>query len=320
MEHLLITGANGWLGRNLIEDLRARRDLRRLTLVCGPRTSEKERREIVRLSEGLDRSVCVIDLTAADTPSTLRRLAPTQVIHTAANIHPTNARGFKANVVMVENLLAGVSQETSLVHVSSAAAVGTGSILKIAAGAASSPYMAYGRSKNASERIVARSGRRAVVIRACWCYGPHAPKRQERMISACVNGRFPLPDGGRPLHSLTYMPDLARACLLALDESSIGVPVWHIADKRPYSLAEIAAAASVAGGGSGTPGIFVPKSLSAVARGLDVVVQGVGKHRQELHVLGELGLDVVLTDLDNERLVLSGADLVAGFSEMMHGK
>ena len=81
------------------------------------------------------------------------------------------------------------------------------------------PYMGYGRSKQAMEEWL-RAGVAGdlppiTIIRAPWFYGPEQPARQTRFFSMIKAGRFPIVGDGHNRRSMGYVDSLAYGILLA---------------------------------------------------------------------------------------------------------
>ena len=293
---VVVTGAAGWLGQNLVRALRQRSRVR----VLVSRADEASSLEV--LSPSIEARVGdVRDPAAAD------RLfdgigSDATVFHAAAIIHPTTRvrELFDVNVGGTQLVLdrarrAGVRR---FVHVSSNSPFGANRspLDRFDEQSSYKPYLAYGRSKHEAEGIVRRSHDRGdiatVIVRPPWLYGPFQPERQSRWFAAVRRGRFPIVGDGTQRRSMVYVGSLVHA--LERVEVAEAAPgrAWWIADPEPYELNEILETVRAALETEGLPvsGTLrhVPRSIGVLAASVDELLQGRGLYQQAVHVLGEL--------------------------------
>jgi nucleoside-diphosphate-sugar epimerase len=295
-ETVVVTGAAGWLGQNLV---RALGDRGRVRALVG-------RPEDVALVELAGANIDAIAGDVRD-PATADRLfdgvgAGTTVFHAAAVIHPASRvrELYDVNVGGTQLVLdrarrAGVDR---FVHVSSNSPFGANASPhdRFDESSPFHPYMGYGRSKLEAEGIVRRAHERGdvttVIVRPPWFYGPYQPERQSKWFAAVRRGRFPILGDGTQRRSMVYAGNLVHGLLCA--EASPAAPgrAWWIADPEPYELREILETVRGALEAEGVPvsGTLrhVPRALGTVAERLDGLLQSNGRYLQALHVLGEL--------------------------------
>lgn len=307
----LVTGASGWLGKNLVRALVPAR-ARVRCLVHAP--------DEASLVELVGANVEVVLGDVRD-PVAMDRLfdgvGAATVFHTAAVIHPTGGTRefFDVNVGGTELVLdrarrAGVRR---LVYVSSNSPFGANARRtdRFTEDSPYHPYMGYGSSKLEAEQLVFRSSRRgdvpSVIIRAPWFYGPGQPGRQTQWFAAVRRGRFPVIGSGEQERSMVYTENLVQGLLCAeAAEGAAGRAYW-IADGEPYELREILTTvrdALVAEGlrvSGRCP--HVPAALAALAERLDALLQSRGRYVQAVHVLGELK-DTIACDISRARAEL----------------
>jgi nucleoside-diphosphate-sugar epimerase len=296
MTALVVTGAAGWLGLNIID--RLVRDEYAGPIAVLARTREEAR----AISEVAGDLALRIEIGDVGDESVLRRLlddaAARSVIHAAGIIHPRAIGDLqKVNVEGTATMArcardAGVAR---FVHISSNSPFGTNSGPNdyFRENEPYRPYLGYGESKMRAEIAVRESGIPAVILRPLWFYGPFQPERQATFFTMVRTGRFPIFGGGDNRRSLTYVPELAQAALAAAGGAAPDGSAWWIADSRSYSMLEIVEAVRVAleleGNRPKESTVRMPGLVSAVAQGADRLLQKAGRYNAQIHVLGELG-------------------------------
>jgi len=122
------------------------------------------------------------------------------------------------------------------------------------------PSDAYGRSKLAAERALARSGVPFTILRPVLVCGPD-PKGNLRALLRLCALPVPLPFAALTLpRSLVSVANLVAAIVHVLHDEASNGETYVVADPQPVSLAEIAAALRAGFGKS--PGLFaVPPGL-----------------------------------------------------------
>jgi nucleoside-diphosphate-sugar epimerase len=292
---VVVTGAAGWLGQNLVRALADRGRVR--CLVAG--ADEASPLELV--SKAVE--VVVGDVRA---PATADRLfdgigGDATVVHAAAVIHPAKVRDFfDVNVGGTQLVLdrarrAGVRR---FVHVSSNSPFGANPTPadRFDESSPYNPYMGYGASKHEAEGIVRRSHERgdivAVTLRPPWFYGPFQPERQSQWFRTVRTGRFPIVGDGRQRRSMVYAGNLVHGVLRAEVAEAAPGRAWWIADPEPYELRTVLETVreALAAEGLAVSGSLrsIPRLVGVVAEKVDGVLQGRGLYQQAVHVLGEL--------------------------------
>ena len=241
---VVVTGAAGWLGQNLLRALAAQPGRRRIRCLvheaadAAPAEVVDPRIEVV---VGDVRDPVVVDELFAGVT------APS-VFHSAAVIHPAKAvrEFFDVNVGGTQLVLDRARRvgATRFVHVSSNSPFGANptSEDRFDEDSPFHPYMGYGRSKLEAEQLVQRSYDRGdlatVIVRPPWFYGPFQPARQTQFLAAVRRARFPLVGPGTQRRSMVYTGNLVQGVLLAeVADAAPGNAYW-IADAEPYSLAD----------------------------------------------------------------------------------
>ncbi len=304
----VVTGAAGWLGRNLVPALVGTR--RRIR--CLVRSEDE-----APLLELLDPAVEVIVGDVRD-PVALDKLfddlsGPT-VFHAAAVIHPAGRTRefFDVNVGGTEFALdrarrAGV---TRFLHVSSNSPFGANPTPwdRFDEDSPYNPYMGYGQSKMEAELLVKQSHERgdvsAVILRAPWFYGPEEPDRQTQFLSAIRRGRFPIVGDGSQQRSMVYTGNLVHGLLCAETAAAAPGNAYWIADAEPYELRKVFDTVRDALEAEGLEVTRrqprIPRVAAVVAERVDGLLQQRGRYQQALHVLGELK-DTIACDISRAR-------------------
>jgi nucleoside-diphosphate-sugar epimerase len=166
------------------------------------------------------------------------------------------------------------------------------------------PYLNYGRSKMLMENYVKEIERKklihTVLIRAMWFYGPYQPDRQNLFFEMINKGKVPLVGSGNNLRSMSNTENLSYGLILASIKKNANGNVYWIADKRPYSQMEIintvrAVLREEFNIISSKKVIKLPNILSTIAYYLDHAIQNVGLYNSKLHVLTELNKNIFCT-------------------------
>ena len=306
---VVVTGAAGWLGQNLVRALAPDRERVR----CLVRDHDD-----AALLSVVGRSIDPVVGDVRD-PATLDRLfdgiGSATVFHTAGVIHPASKvrEMFDVNVGGTQLTLdrARRASAARFVHVSSNSPFGANATPhdRFDEDSPFNPYMGYGRSKLEAEQLVQRSFEHGdletVIVRPPWFYGPHQPARQTTFFSAIRRNRFPLVGDGSQQRSMAFTGNLVHGLLRAEVAAKAPGRAYWIADAEPYELRTILATVrrALAAEGlevrDGRPR-SVPRAAAQLATALDSFVQNRGRYVQAVHVLGELK-DTIACDISRAR-------------------
>src|SRR3954452_23651969 len=213
--HVVVTGANGWLGQNLVRALAPVRERVR----CLVRTEED-----ASLLSVVGPTIEPVVGDVRD-PVALDRLfegiGAASVVHAAGVIHPSARvrEMFDDNVGGTQLTLdrARRAGAVRFVHVSSNSPFGANATPwdRFTEDSPVNPYMGYGQSKLEAEQLVRQHSDRGdlatVVLRPPWFYGPYQPPRQTQFLSAIRRGRFPLVGDGTQQRSMVFTGNLVHA-------------------------------------------------------------------------------------------------------------
>jgi len=327
---VLITGAAGWLGLNLINALK--HGLPDVPALRSPLEGLRIRCLLLPAQDAAQvRSICPdAELVTGDVRSAedCRRFCEAAegavLFHTAGIIHPRKVREFfDINLDGTKNLLAAASgaKVRRAVVVSSNSPCGCNPHPDHVFDEESpfNPYMNYGRSKMMMEQAVGdlhRAGRiETVLIRAPWFYGPFQPPRQTLFFDMIRDGKGPIVGGGANLRSMAYTDNLAQGLWLAAAVKEAAGKVYWIADERPYSMNEIVDTVerlleTEFGQKCAHKRLRLPGLAAEVAWLADKSLQALGLYQQKIHVLSEMNKTIVCT-VDRAKRELGYAPAVA---------
>ncbi len=301
---ILITGANGWLGLNLVNSLVSGEaekwgiktdDLRCLTLSGSKQNDLRAIDKQMDIREGDLRNPDDINRFVQDAEGGI-------LFHTAGIIHPNNVEEFyQVNRDGTERLLrcAAKAGVRLAVVVSSNSPCGCNPHPDhlFDENSPFRPYMNYGQSKMEMElrvRAIQEEGLlETVVIRAPWFYGPHQPPRQKLFFEMIRTGKLPVIGGGENLRSMAYTGNLVQGMVRAASAVEAVGKVFWIADERPYSMNEIIDTVERLleeefGQQCSHSRVRLPGLVSDVAEICDSILQKAGMYHQKIHVLSEM--------------------------------
>ena len=309
-ELVLVSGANGWLGRRVVRALTEGHPEMgtvgsggrhvRILVRPGEKFEDLLALKVEKIEGDLHDPAAVRSFVAEAAGATL--------IHLAGVIHPTyGTRQFiEVNVEGTKTIVreAGNAGVHRAIVMSSNSPIGASRNPCEVFDEESpyNPYMSYGRSKQAMEewlraRAYDNTLPQITIIRAPWFYGPEQPARQTRFFSMIKAGRFPIVGDGHNRRSMGYVDSLAYGILLAAQTPQAAGKIYWLADERPYPMKEIVDTVrevlSDDFGMSVKPKIVqVPGIIADVARLGDWLLQKVGLYNQEIHMLSEMNLTI----------------------------
>ena len=302
---LVITGANGWLGRALLARVLSPTAGLEYQHVVAVARDYAEGRALQTYLPGLgsrDVSLRFTDLAAPVEHDHLFSdiRGEIDIVHTAGVIHPRRLRDFElVNSDGTRRLAAAArrAEVRRMVHVSSNSPFGVNALRtdRFRQVEPYQPYLEYGRTKMLGEMAVLEEvsrGLSANIIRPPWFYGPHQPARQTTFFSMVKSGRFPVFGDGGQNRSMVYVDNLVDGILGALHWTGSPGQGWWIADRNPYTVAEIVATVGRALTDEGhevrPPSLRLPDIVGNLAELADRILQKSGRYVQQVHVLGEM--------------------------------
>lgn len=287
-----VTGAPGWLGSQLVETLiKEGRTVRCLVIPGMDETQLKK----------LGAQTVSGDITKPETLAG-KFEGVTTVFHAAGIIHPkrTTSALFRINTQGTANMLAAAAASgvKKFIYISSNSAQGCNlrrdRLMKESD--KEYPYLKYGQSKYQAEQLVKsyqKDGRlQTTIIRPCWFYGPGQPDRQTRLMKMVLSGKPLLFGDGLNLRSMTYIDNLISAMLLCDKKAIANGQTYWIADEKPYTTVEIYDTLASLLGVKNMKPRHIPALFPWGARVADRILQFFGLYEMNIHVGGEMTLDI----------------------------
>ncbi len=248
MARIIVTGANGFIGVEVVKALAARSDeVVAFDIAVGPQLRAlQERHRNVRIVPGeISEWHHIANLIRDVKPDTIVHCAAiVGVIASADAPFATMRVNIGGSLNVFESMrLFGVKR---VVNISTEEVYGNFTADRITEDHPCFPVMPYGISKFAVEQL-GRDYRRnhgidAIHLRTCWVYGPGLPRARvpKTLVDAAVEGRtLHIASGGDFRVDHVYIDDLVTGILAALDKPEHRHDVYHVSSGEAPSLFEI---------------------------------------------------------------------------------
>ena len=301
---IYITGANGWLGLNLIDAIHSGRAAKwglqsdEIKAFILPGTSKSKLLKIsqrINIFEGNLSNKDDVDQFFSDSNDSF-------VFHAAGLIHPKRVSDFyRVNRDGTQNLLAAASKASvkRTVVVSSNSPCGCNPNDKhlFDENSPYNPYMNYGKSKMEMEQLAIKFYMDGLIdltiIRAPWFYGPYQPDRQKLFFEMIRTGKVPIVGNGLNRRSMVYTENLVQGMILAATKEIGSGKTYWIADEVPYTMNEIidtieSLLANEFSMECNYGRMKLPGFVSVIAEKIDTLLQSMGLYHQKMHVLSEM--------------------------------
>lgn len=247
---LLITGASGFIGKNLVTALPAGQ---RVRVVVRPTT------DLTFLQRQPVEVVCADLETGRGLESALRDVQT--VIHCAARTYGNCYREYyESNVRVTRNLIAAMEQTgvARLLFLSSQAVCSNSDVTRpVTEASPPAPRSWYGRSKHEAELAVSTSNLSHVIVRPSMVYGPH-----DREFVKCVRlikqGICPVVGSPDKLVNMIHVSDLVAFIITLALKPQWTNATYFVHDGRCYRYTEVITAVSRALGRRSCPIVPVP--------------------------------------------------------------
>ena len=273
MTTALVTGANGILGRLLIDQLvgegvRARAYVRSAVSSAGFPAE-------VETVEGDIRDAGAVR-RAADGVDAIFHLAA--VVHAAGPDERPLSDYVQINVGGTENVVAAASRARArVVYVSTINVYGPGQGRVLDETTACRPEGAYAVTKREAETVVERLGERATILRLASVFGRSMKGNYPRLVRAIQRGTFVRPGSGLARKTVVYETDVARAATIAASSAAAGGQVYNVTDGLVHTIDEIIDAIAGAAG-VGPPRLRIPAVWArSAAQGVDIAMRLIGQ-------------------------------------------
>jgi nucleoside-diphosphate-sugar epimerase len=305
----LVSGANGWLGTQLVWNLvngfndvpalQAPEPGRRLRCLTLPGADLSRLRRLAPLAEFSSGDICA----APAVKEFCREAAGGTLFHCAGLIHPRRRvrELYRVNVDGTRQLLqaaeaAGVRRAV-IMSSNSPIGINPAGVPLFTESSPYNPYMNYGRSKMQMEAVVRefqeRGKMETVIVRSPWFYGPYQPERQSLFFRMSRDGKVPLLGNGENRRSMAYVENICQGLVLCEKTAQANGEVFWIADARPYSMNEIIAAVETLLENEFAMPVAhqrlkLPFWVGEIATLADRLIQATGLYSQKIHVLSEM--------------------------------
>ncbi len=315
MKNILITGASGWLGINLINAFLNGIDIYPETHNLSKNVNinvfipKNEHDKLFKLF-GNKINYFYGDITSFDNcKDFLNNFDSGVLFHLVGIIHPKKISdlynvNFQGTKNICQNAIDNNIEKIIVLSSNSPFGLNMNKNTPFDENSKYNPYFNYGRSKMLMEEYIKEIQSKklidTVLVRAMWFYGPYQPDRQNLFFEMINKGKVPLVGSGNNLRSMSNTENLSYGLILAyLKENAIGNAYW-IADKRPYSQIEIIETIrkvllehfSIE---SKNKNIRLPAFFSDLAFVADAILQKTGFYNSKIHVLSELSKDIFCT-------------------------
>ncbi|MBD3246959.1 MAG: NAD-dependent epimerase/dehydratase family protein [Candidatus Omnitrophica bacterium] len=233
--NVLVTGATGFIGRFLAEEL-VRRGYAVSCLVRPSSNTEYLRTLPVRLIQS--------DLTDRGALKRVRGRFDL-IFHCAGYVgNSPRQRAFKGNVIGTDRVfrLADRLGVARVVHLSSVAVVSGNPQIPLTEDLPYAPTNYYGETKMQAEKIARwwrAAGIGVPILRPCMVYGRGEPHALPQLMWALRHRCFPLLEEGRYTFHLVYVKTVVDALLFLLDHPEYDQEEFFIADQEAYSHGEV---------------------------------------------------------------------------------
>ena len=312
MNNLYITGAAGWLGKNLIKYIINNSkslgleafDAKNIHALCLESDDASDIQQFgVNIHRGDVRNIESLKSFFTNANNSV-------VIHLAGIIHPKlkTSDFFDINYLGTRNVVEICQRNgvKKIVIMSSNSPIGCNKSNRdydiFTEESEFNPYMKYGKSKYVMEKwlwnfISKNQSPKISIIRAPWFYGPNQPARQSLFFTMIKEGKFPIVGSGENKRSMAYTENLSQGIMLAATSDRADGKAYWIADEKPYTMNEIVLTIKNVletefNIKCSKKTIRLPSVVSDVAFLADKTLQGVGLYHQKIHVLSEMNKSI----------------------------
>ncbi len=308
--NILITGANGWLGRTLIKSLvfgldkskdfgRPQKNLKIKCLILPGENADF----IASQSQSNNIKIFYGDITnPKDCEIFMKNSKGAILFHCAGIIHPKKVKHFyDINVYGTENILISAVKnrvkKAIIVSSNSPCGVNPNKEHVFDEKCEYNPYLNYGKSKMIMEKLVKDYVKKglieAVIIRPPWFYGPYQPKRQTQFYKMIINGKLPIVGSGDNNRSMACTINICQGIFRAAINNNANGNIYWISDEHPYTFNYIISTIKKVfknefGILCKNRSINVPGFISDIAYVTDNLIQKAGWYNKEIHVLSEM--------------------------------
>ncbi len=235
--NILVTGATGFIGRNLTYRLAQDKRRKIICLARNPRRAESLKPLGVETLSG--------DITIKSSLKKILDYKIDVIYHCAAYVESKNPRQlFMVNAGGTANIceLALKLKVERMIYLSSVAVVSANPQIPLTEDLPFRASNLYGESKIAAEQEVwqyRKQGLRAVVIRPCMVYGENEPHMMKFLLFLIKYRFLPLIDKGKHKFHLVYVQNVVEALLFCLNGEEVLRNAFFVADAEALTTREV---------------------------------------------------------------------------------
>ena len=235
--NVLVTGATGFIGRNLVQELAQRKGYE--NIFCLVRNEKKAAR-----LKPFGVKLIYADITRRDTLEKIKEEKIDVVFHCAGYVGNKRKLLEKINVLGTENIceLSRQLKVERMVYLSSIAVVSGNKQIPLTEDLPYNATGSYGQSKIEAEKKVLefrRNGLRAVIIRPCMIYGEEEPHLLKLLCFLLEYKLLPLVDEGKRKLHLVYIKNVIELMLYSVKKEEFLKDTFFIADNEVLSVKKI---------------------------------------------------------------------------------
>jgi len=234
---ILITGATGFIGKNLVQGLFNKGGH---TLFCFVRNPQK-----AKALEPFGVKLIYGDITDKASLDKFLDYQIDVIFHNAACVESKNPKFLhRANVLGSENVceLALSLGVRKVIYTSSVAVVSGNSQTPLTEGLAFKATNIYGQSKIEAEKVILeyrKKGLNIVIVRPPMVYGEDEPHMMKFLFFITKYRLFPLIDKGKAKLHLGYVKNVAEAMIFLLDKKEALEGSFFVGDEEALTAREV---------------------------------------------------------------------------------
>jgi len=235
--NILITGATGFIGKNLVEGLFNKGGC---TLFCFVRNPQK-----AKALDPFGVKLIYGDITDKASLDKLLNYKIDVIFHNAAYVENKNPKLLhKVNVLGSENIceLALSLGVKKIIYTSSVAVVSGNHQVPLVEGLPFKATNIYGKSKIEAEKVILNyreKGLNIVIVRPPGVYGEDEPHMMKVLLFITKYRLFPLIDKGRAKFHLGYVKNVAEAMIFLLDKQEALEGSFFVGDEEALTAREV---------------------------------------------------------------------------------
>ncbi len=235
--NILITGATGFIGKNLVEGLFRKGGH---TLFCFVRNPQK-----AKALEPYGVKLIYGDITDKASLDKLLNYKIDVIFHNAAYVENKNPKLlYQANVLGSENIceLALSLGVKKIIYTSSVAVVSGNPQVPLTEDLPFQATNIYGESKIEAEKVILKhreKGLNTVIVRPPMVYGEDEPHLLKVLLFITKHRLFPLIDKGKAKFHLGYVKNVTEAMIFLLDKNGALEGSFFVGDEEVLTVREV---------------------------------------------------------------------------------